>query len=82
MTMLWRERFPDISKDICGMCGIGSMEIVPITRNGLTHDIYRCARRSCLHEYVDVTHYDSKVWKLREKIDKKAVASTIENGKR
>ena len=68
MTILFRERFPDITKHICGMCGKAHIEVY--TRkapDGDMHEITRCSDSSCHHEYIDITHYDSKVTALRKK---------------
>ena len=67
MTMTWDERTAGESPKTCGMCGVGRMgekeRAVPGTK--AKHRIYLCL--DCGHEYVDITHHDSKVMARRAK---------------
>lgn len=69
MPLLFRERFLDITKHICGMCGKSTLEIVIIWANkDDPHEITQCSDPSCHHKYTDITHYDSKVISQRRRL--------------
>lgn len=65
--LTWDERMEGESPKICGMCGKGRMGETIRYLVDEPHRIYACLEPSCGHEFVDITHYDSKVMRLREK---------------